>query len=40
MKRLILLAAMLLTAVSLSGCPHPNDISDDVAQAAATAALG
>ena len=35
MKKSILLAAMLLAAVALAGCAHPNDITDDIASLAA-----
>ena len=38
MKRLLLLASLLIAGASLAGCgPHPNDITDDVAAATAPA---
>jgi len=39
MKKAALLV-FLLAVGALAGCVHPNDITDDVAQAAATAARG
>jgi hypothetical protein len=39
MKRAILLAAIAMVAAMLSGCGHPNDITDEVAAAAMPAAL-
>jgi uncharacterized lipoprotein YajG len=38
MKKSILFASLLLAFAALAGCTHPNDIIDDVAQAAATTA--
>jgi hypothetical protein len=39
MKKLALLASVLVAAAALAGCgPHPNDITDDVAAVAAPAA--
>ena len=32
MKKLALLASLLVAAAALAGCgPHPNDITDDIA---------
>jgi len=39
MKKSILFASLLMAFAALAGCTHPNDIIDDVAQAAAPTAL-
>jgi hypothetical protein len=38
MKKSILFASLLMAFAALAGCTHPNDIIDDVAQAAAPTA--
>jgi hypothetical protein len=37
MKKSILLAALLAAAATLTGCGHPQDITDDMAAAAVAA---
>ncbi|WP_275680296.1 hypothetical protein [Scleromatobacter humisilvae] len=37
MKKSILLAALLVAAAALTGCGHPNDITDDIAAVAVAA---
>ena len=39
MKKSILFTALLLAVAALSGCNHPDDITDDVASAATSTAL-
>ena len=39
MKKLILLAALLLGVGALAGCGHPNDITDEIAAATVPATL-
>jgi hypothetical protein len=38
MKRLILVVTAVLATAALSGCPHPNDITDDDVSAIAAPA--
>jgi len=35
MKKSILLASLLVAVAALAGCAHPNDITDELAQASA-----
>jgi len=39
MKKSVLLALLVLAAAALSGCTHPNDITEDLAQAAVSTDL-
>ncbi len=39
MKKSLLLTSLLVAIAALAGCSHPNDLIDDIAQAAASTAL-